>query len=269
MATRRPRAGCFEKYEKSGRQERDAEMKTSTSRGGMTRGGVSRRRFLASTAAGAAAVVLGRNLAGAIVAKAADGEDGFRDLFGEKGLSGWMSPAGGEPGKGWTLADGVLSLKGKGDNLWTKDRFGDFVLDLEFKTTGNSGVLFRCDNPKDYVQTGMEMQVINYSKAGDMHSAGAMYDLLGPTKDALKPNDWNRIVLTCKDNKITVALNGEQIIDMDADKWTEAGKNPDGSKNKFKKPIAKFKREGHVGLQDHGAAVMYRNVKIKPLTRKA
>lgn len=233
-------------------------MKTSTSRVGM-----SRRQFLVSAAGASAAVVLGRSMIGA--AKAAEGDDGFRDLLGAKGLSGWMSPAGGEPGKGWVLEDGVLARKGKGDNIWTKERFGDFVLDLEFKTTGNSGVLFRCDNPKNYVQTGMEMQVINYSKAGDKHSAGAMYDLLGPTKDALKPTDWNRVVLTCKDNKITVVLNGEQIIDMDAGKWTEAGKNPDGTKNKFKTPIAKFKHEGHVGLQDHGAAVMYRNVKIKTL----
>lgn len=236
-------------------------MKTRTSRGG-----VSRRQFLVYTVAGGAAVVLGRGMIG--VAQAADSKDGFRDLLGGKGLSDWMSAAGGEPGKGWKLADGELSLKGKGGNIWTKERFGDFVLDLEFKTTGNSGVLFRCDNPKSYVQTGMEMQVINYSKVGDKHSAGAMYDLLGPTKDALKPKDWNHVVLTCKDNKIAVVLNGEQIIDMDADKWTEANKNPDGTKNKFKTPIAKFKREGHIGLQDHGAAVMYRKVKIKPLKKE-
>jgi hypothetical protein len=235
-------------------------MKTRTSNRG-----VSRRRFLTTAAAGAAAIVLAKGMAG--IARAADADadkDGFRDLL-AGGLSGWTSPAGGEPGKGWVLENGVLARKGKADNIWTKDRFGDFVLDLEFKTTGNSGVLFRCDKPADYIQTGMEMQVINYMKAGDMHSAGAMYDLLGPTKDVLKPADWNHVVLTCKDNKITVVINGEQIIDMDVDKWTEAGKNPDGTKNKFKTPIAKFKREGHVGLQDHGAAVEYRNVKIKPL----
>ena len=229
--------------------------------------GVSRRQFLVSAAAGTAAIALGRKLAGAVdpVAK----PDRFRDLFAEKGLGGWMSADGKAPGKGWVLKDGVLSREGKGGNLWTKERFGDFVLDLEFKTTGNSGVLFRCDNPRSYVQTGMEMQVINYSKVGDKHSAGAMYDLLAPSKNALKPADWNRVVLTCKDNKITVVMNGEPIIDMDVDKWTEANKNPDGSKNKFKMPIAKFKREGHIGLQDHGAKVMYRNVKVQAICATA
>jgi hypothetical protein len=225
------------------------------------KGGISRRRFLATAAAGAAAAVLGRNMMA--LAAGADG-DGFRDLL-AGGLDGWTSPSGGKPGAGWVLEDGVLARKGRGGNIWTKDRFGDFVLDLEFKTSGNSGVLFRCDKPADYVQTGMEMQVINYSKPEDKHSAGAMYDLLAPSKDALKPKDWNHVVLTCKDNKITVEMNGQQIIDMDVDKWNEPNKNPDGTKNKFKTPIAKFKREGHIGLQDHGANVEYRNVKVKPL----
>ena len=46
-----------------------------------------------------------------------------------------------------------------GGDIWTKDRYGDFVLELEFKTAGNSGVFIRTDNPKDNVQTGIEIQV--------------------------------------------------------------------------------------------------------------
>ena len=55
--------------------------------------------------------------------------------------------------------------KGSGD-IWTKARYGDFVLELEFKTTGNSGVFFRTDNPKDRVQTGIEIQVDNPGEPG-------------------------------------------------------------------------------------------------------
>lgn len=194
---------------------------------------------------------------------AAAAADGWITLFDGKNLEGWTNPAGQKPGEGWVLEGGAMVRKAKAGDIWTAQRFGDFVLALEFKTKGNSGVFIRTDNPRDNVQTGIEFQVERPGGPGK-HSVGAAYDLLAPTKNAAK-DDWNQMVVTAKDNLLKVELNGELIIDMDLNQWNQAGKNPDGSNNKFRTALKDFKREGHIGLQDHGAEVAYRNVRIKPL----
>ena len=191
-----------------------------------------------------------------------------------KDLSGWMNTKGDAydgkraskaENKGWVANDGTMILASKGGgNIWTQKRFGDFVLDLEVNTTGNSGLLFRCDNPKNYVQTGIEMQVLPKGAPGQKHSFGSIYDCQAPSKP-VGNGAWNRVTLTCKDNRITVMINGELVNDMDLNKWTTGNKNPDGSRNKFKVALKDFKREGHLGFQDHGAKVSYRNVRIKEL----
>jgi hypothetical protein len=126
-------------------------------------------------------------------------------------------------------------------------------------------VFIRTDNPKDNVQTGIEIQVDKPGGPGK-HSVGAVYDLQAPTKNA--GNDgWNKMVITARGSVLKVQLNGEQIIDMNLDRWSKAGLNPDGTKNKFKAALKNFKREGHIGFQDHNFEVAYRNVRIKPLAR--
>ncbi len=191
-------------------------------------------------------------------------EEGWIVLFDGKTLEGWQNAAGKKPGAGWVVENGALVRKSGSGDLWTSKRFGDFVLEAEFKTTGNSGIFIRTDKPTDNVQTGIEIQVDNPSKPGK-HSCGAVYDLLAPSKNVAKKGEWNKVVITAQGSKLQVVMNGEPIIDMDLDKWTEPGKNPDGSKNKYKNALKDFKREGHIGLQDHGAVVSYRNLRIKPL----
>jgi hypothetical protein len=187
---------------------------------------------------------------------------GWVTLFNGKDLSGWTNADGGETK--WGVEGGVMTGKGGSGDIWSKGRYGDFVLEVEFKTTGNSGVFFRTDKPKDNVQTGIEIQVENPG-GPDKHSVGAIYDLVPPVKNAGKRDDWNKYVITVKGPSITVELNGEKVSVMDLDQWKEAGKNPDGSGNKYGKALKDFRREGHIGFQDHGHKVWYRNVRLKPL----
>ena len=186
---------------------------------------------------------------------------GWRDLLADD-LSNCIYKRG-----SWGMKDGVLARKGGGD-IWTKETFGDFVLDLEFKTAkgSNSGVFIRTGDIGDFVQAGIEVQIHDTTDGTTRGACGAIYDCLAPSKNMVKKTgEWNHYTITCKANKIYVVLNGEQIIDMDLDEWTEPHKNPDGSKNKFRTAFKDMPRKGHIGLQDHGDPVWFRNVKIKPL----
>ena len=200
--------------------------------------------------------------------------DGFVSLFNGRDLSGWQAG----PGHGWVVEDGVIALKNREDGkehnadyLWTKEPYGDFILELEFKIPekANSGVFLRTADVKDPVYTGMEMQVANSFGKADLSrtgTAGALYDLQAPSKNPVRaPGEWNRARVTCRGSRVAVELNGESIVDLDLDRWSEPQKNPDGTKNKFPKALKEFARSGYIGLQDHGRPVWFRNIRIKPL----
>jgi len=185
-----------------------------------------------------------------------------RDVF-QKDLSNAVMEAG-----SWAFdAEGVLAPTptGHGD-IWSKERYGNFVLELDFKIPekGNSGVFIRTGDIKKWINTAIEVQIHATTDGTKFGQCGAVYDCLPPSKDATrKPGEWNHYVITCLDNKIYVNLNGQDIIDMDLNQWTEAGKNPGGTTNKFKTAYKDMPRVGHLGFQYHGNPVWFKNLKIK------
>jgi hypothetical protein len=198
----------------------------------------------------------------------------FVSLFNGKDLNGWIVG----PERSWVVEDGVIALKremdGKehnADYLWTPETYGDFVLELEFKIPerANSGVFLRTSNLKDPVYTGIEIQVANSYGQKNLSrgsTAGSVYDCLPPSSNPIKPpGQWNQLQVTCRGSRIEVVLNGREIIGMDLDQWTQPHKNPDGSPNKFPRALKDFARAGHIGLQDHGRPVWYRNIRVKRL----
>jgi type 1 glutamine amidotransferase len=188
----------------------------------------------------------------------------WRELFDGQSLKGWTCKDG-----SWVVEEGALARRGGGD-IWTAERFGDFILELEFKLAPdtNSGLFFRAADLRDPVQTGIEMQILDSYGKDEVgsHDCGAIYDCLAPGKNVVLPaGEWNHVVLTCNDSLITVVMNGDRIIDMDLDQWTEPHRNPDGSPNKFRTAYKEMPRRGHLGFQDHGKPVWYRNIRIKVL----
>jgi len=188
---------------------------------------------------------------------------GWEDLF-----SADLSNADGA--EHWTFEDGLLVAKHK-NTLWTKESYGDFVLDLEFKVAkeSNSGVFLRSGNTEKVLEA-LEIQVHENKDGSKYGMVGAIYDALPPTESVARPvGEWNRYTITCKGGKVQLIFNGRQVLDADLDDWSEQGKNPDGTDNKFPETLRHFSRKGPIGFQGlHGKAkapVWYRNVRIKPL----
>lgn len=214
----------------------------------------------------------------------AQSDEGFINLFDGKNIDAWTT-------KGdWKVINGILELESKGDYvmvnsnyLWTKKTYDDFILELDFKITdeplfglekfngkgrpGNSGVFIRVEDKGNPVQTGMEIQVGPLKPDDEIErgSVGGVFDLYAPVINAYVPGKWNHYEISCKGSWVTVKLNGKETSKINLDKWTTAGVNPDGSKNKFKRPLKEFARSGYIGLQDHGTPASFKNIRIKEL----
>lgn len=188
---------------------------------------------------------------------------GWKDLF-STDLSNAVDAG------GWSFTKGELVAKDH-HTLWTKESYGDFILDVEFKVEkeANSGIFLRSGDMKN-VLAALEIQVHDSADGSKYGMVGAIYDAMPPSKSMAKPvGEWNRFTITCKGPLVTVVFNGETIIDANLDNWPEKGKNPDGTPNKFPVALKDFARKGPIGLQGlHGKAqapVWYRNLKIKSL----
>lgn len=167
----------------------------------------------------------------------------------------------------WDYTDGVLTAKG-GSDVWTKDRYGDFILQLDFQCAEhtNSGVFLRCASIQDWLNTAIEVQILQADEENTRHNCGGIFDVKAPDAKPLKPvGEWNHYLIIAKANRILVWLNDVQVTDIDLNLWTTPGKNPDGSPNKFRYAYRTLSREGHIGLQYHGQPIAFRDLRIKPL----
>ena len=180
----------------------------------------------------------------------------------------------------WSIEDKAMVFtpneKG-GKNIITKEKFTNFILSLEWKISegGNSGIFWGVYEDEKYAQpynTGPEIQVLDNDKHPDAkakpkyHQAGALYDLVQPKHDVCKPvGEWNTCVIKVDHtkNQGNVTLNGTVIVEFQVhgEKWDAMVAN-----SKFRNSIDFGKYQtGHIGLQDHGDKVWYRNVKLKKL----
>jgi acyl-CoA thioesterase-1 len=172
-----------------------------------------------------------------------------------------------------TGKDGKPHRTGRG-YLWTRKAYENFELTLSYKLSAgaNSGVFFHAD-PTNPVQGGFEIQLIDdsgfestHGPLGERNKNGALYDAVPPAARAAHPlGQWNTLRIVCNGPRIQAQINGVTTVDADISQWITAEKNPDGSPNKFLRPLATLPRTGRIGLQNHGDAAWFKDIQIKPL----
>jgi hypothetical protein len=201
---------------------------------------------------------------------------GWEALFDGTGLARWRGFRRPDVPGSWSVQDGTLAFRPSADqaqrgDIVTRDQYGDFELELEWKISegGNSGIIYRAteDEPQPW-RTGPEMQVLDDARHSDgkipSHRAGALYDLVVPPEGVTRPvGEWNRARIVVRGNRIQQWLNGTQTADVEigSEDW-----NRRMAQSKFREmPAFATKRAGHVVLQDHSDPVWYRNIRIRRL----
>jgi hypothetical protein len=208
---------------------------------------------------------------------------GENELTADEKKAGWILLFDGKTTDGWLdskenpvsathVQDGALNPHPCNYMLIHKEVYDNFQLSLDFKLSPkcNSGIFVRTfplkpREGKDVGFNGIEVALDDTTTAG-FHDSGAIYDLVKPSKNAMKPQgQWNQASITCDKNSILIAINGVEVTQMDLDQWTKPNKRPDGSEHKFDIAYKDHPRKGFIGLQDHGSDVWYRNIKLRRL----
>jgi hypothetical protein len=161
-----------------------------------------------------------------------------------------------------------------GGDIVTDKEYENFHLKLDWKISkgGNSGIMFYVkEDTSKYKypwETGPEMQVVDNVGHPDgkspLTSAGSLYDLIPVSKNSVKPaGEWNAVEIIADHGKLDLYLNSEHVISTTL--WDDAWRKLiAGSKFATMHDFGTFKK-GRISLQDHGADVWFRNIKIKRL----
>jgi hypothetical protein len=172
----------------------------------------------------------------------------------------------------WTFTDGVLSKTRPVADIVTKDDFGDFELELEWKIgeAGNSGIFYRGTEEYDHIYwSAPEYQLLDNIKASDnktpLTRAAAVYGLYPAPDGHVKPvGEWNETRIVARGNHVEHWLNGflmeqYELLSPDWEAKVKASKFKDW-------PNYGRSKKGHLALQgDHNGSLAFRNIRIREL----
>jgi hypothetical protein len=189
------------------------------------------------------------------------------------------------PDTGWHIENGLLACENSGngeagfggDIIYDK-QFTNFHLKVDWmiEEGGNSGIFYLAQEipGKKIWYTAPEYQILDnfgnhidntLGKDGNRR-AGSLYDLIPPNpQNAKGPMEWNSAEIISYEGTIAYKMNGETTLEFHlwTDEWKEMIAN--SKFPEFNPDFANVAKTGYIGLQDHGHAVWFRNIKIREL----
>ena len=201
--------------------------------------------------------------------------EGFVSLFNGKDLSGWkglvqnpiarrkmsadtlafkQKKADEAAFKDWFAKDGELVFSGHGDNLCTVKQYGDFEMYVDWKIQkdGDAGI---------YLRGTPQVQIWDTSRVsvGAQVGSGGLYN---NQKNPSKPSkvadnaigEWNTFHITMIGDRVSVDLNGENVVDNVV------------LENYWDRNLPIFAKE-QLELQAHGNEIHYRDVYVREIPR--
>lgn len=170
----------------------------------------------------------------------------------------------------WSILNQELhSLRGGTINLATRDQYGDFELELEWKITpgANTGILYRAT--PDMVEawrSAPEYQIVDDATHRDGQTpntaTGSLYGLIAPTNKVMRPaGEFNSTRIVARGSRVEHWLNGAKILETDLSR-------PDlqrVAKQRFEKTAWGNAPRGHIVLQNLGSEVSFRNIRVRRL----
>ncbi|MCE6990475.1 family 16 glycoside hydrolase [Dyadobacter sp. CY323] len=203
-------------------------------------------------------------------------EGGFVSLFNGKDLSGWkglvenpiarskmsadtlaakQKKADAAAMKDWYAKDGELVFSGHGNNLCTVKQYGDFEMYVDWKILkdGDAGI---------YLRGTPQVQIWDTSRVdvGAQVGSGGLYN---NQKNPSKPSkladnaigDWNTFHITMIGDRVSVDLNGENVVDNVV------------LENYWDRNLPIFAAE-QLELQAHGNQINYRDIYVREIPRQ-